>query len=193
MLTSPNKLDWTKLRLYGSSIVWTPEVYQEFDIQLASTTNPSIGRIEWHQLPFEPAQEDKFPQRGGIYILTYNYRCLASLPQEVVLYLGESGNLRTRMKQHLEEAKQSRQARTGLVRKAATYEERMRLLFASLDTPMVRFCTLDLPQDERRDLERGLIGLLDPPFNREHRPKPKGQPMVERFGALVPQPGRPAF
>ena len=193
MLVSPRSLDWKRQPNMGPSIVWHPSVYNNFADPLQSTLQPLMQLPHWETLPFEDAQIEKIPQRSGIYVMVYQYRVLAVANQEVILYLGETEDLRDRVRQHLSTSRQSLQGPIQVAPK--THDERMKLLFRIYTPLSIRYCPLDLPTEERLQLERELIGLFDPPFNVKHRPVPQGRPMLSRPGTIAATTGspRPAF
>ena len=189
MLTSPQPLDWNRLPYISDSIIWTSQTYRQLSERFASNSTPQAGVMDWHQLPFEKVQLEKFPERGGIYIFTYNFRCLEFLDQRMLLYLGEAGNLRARLDRHWRISQLAEASGRPL------HEKRLWTLFTSFNNLLVTYCTLDIPQDERKDLERQMIGVLDPPFNWVHRARPRRQGLVGRPGAISFSAGaaRPAF
>ena len=194
MLTSPQALDWNRLPHIGDRIIWTSEAYGHLRGRFASTSTSQSGVMSWYQLPFEDAQVEKFPQQGGIYIFTFTFYCLEFLEHKMILYLGEAGNLRNRLRQHLQTS-QLTEAQLNQSKRTTPHEKRLWSLFTSFQNLVVNYCTLDIPQDERRVLERQMIGVLDPPFNWQHRARPRGQPLVGRPGAIpyTARPSRPAF
>ena len=193
MLISPQALDWNRLPRIGDRIVWTSETYGHFSRRFASASVPEAGAMDWQELPFEESQLDKIPRRGGIYLFTFTFHCLEFLRQDMILYLGEAGNLQTRVGQHWLTSRAALES--GQSTNPVNHDQTMKLLFASFRNLMVSFCALNIPQDERRALERQMIGVLDPPFNWHHRPRPSGQPMVGRPGPnlLTTRAPQPAF
>ena len=194
MLTSPQPLDWSLQAYIGPSLVWHPRVYDNFEGLPESTSHPEGQQLKWNVLPFEEAQLDKIPQRGGIYIMLHQHEYLATGKQDIILYVGEATNLRERLRQHIEMAQESA-LDSQPHDDPKTHSERLKLLFRLFASLKIQYCTIEFAQDERRQLERQLIGLFDPPFNINHRPTPKGHPMLSRPGALGVVTGteQPAF
>ena len=194
MLTSPQPLDWSLQAYIGPSIVWHPGVYGNFEGRPESTTRPQGQELRWIVLPFEDAQIDKIPQRGGIYMMFHQHKYLASAQQDIVLYIGEATDLRDRLNEHLKMARKSAED-SQPHDDPKTHNDRLKLLFKLFPSLTIHFCILEFSQEERKQLERQLIGLFDPPFNLHHRPAPRGRPMVSRPGALSVVTGReqPAF
>ena len=95
-------------------------------------------------------------------MMLHRYEHLAAVKQDIILYLGEATNLRDRFRQHLATARQSAQE-SQLPSDPKTHTERMKLLFKLFTSLKIQYCTLEFSQEERRQLERQLIGLFDPP------------------------------
>ena len=190
MLTSPQPLDWDVQAHVGYSIVWHPTVYRNFEGQPESTSHPRPNPVDWNRLPFEDAQLDKIPPREGIYMMVHRYEHLAAVQHDIVLYLGEATNLRDRLRQHLVTARQSDQD-SQIPENPSRHSDRMKLLFRLFSSLTIQYCTLEFSQEERRQLERQLIGLFDPPFNLHHRAVPRGRPLLGRPGTMKAVPGRP--
>ena len=53
-------------------------------------------------------------------------------------------------------------------------------MFSSFPNLDVLYRTLSLSEHERKELERNLISLLDPPFNWQHRARPRTKPIIGR-------------
>ena len=194
MLTWPQPLDWDLQPHVGCSIVWHPGVYRNFAGQPESTTSPLSKPLVWNQLPFEDAQLDKIPGRkGGIYMMLHQYEYLGAV-NHIVLYVGEAANLRERMHQHLSAARQAAQD-SQFINDPSRHSDRLKLLFRIFNPLTIQYCTVEFRQEERRHLERQLIGLFDPPFNVHHRAAPRGSPMLSRPRTIPVVAGRqqPAF
>ena len=168
MLTSPQALDWNRLPHISNRIIWTSETYQQLSGRFVSTSAPHAGVMDWRRLPFESSQLDKFPNGGGIYIFTFTFNCLEFFEQEMVLYLGEAESIQNRMRQHWQTS-QGRAPQISASGQRSTHLQRMGFLFSSFQKLKVSYCVLGISADERKELERQMIGVLDPPFNWEHR------------------------
>ena len=194
MLTSTQPLDWARLSYVGSRITWTAATYQHLRSKLAVSSDPTKSGTEWYRLPFEPVQLDKLPTRSGIYAFAYTYLCLGFPEQEIILYVGEAGNLQNRFKGYFRE-REKELGDIGVDNPPKSHEERLRLMFSWYQNLNVLFCTPSIALKQRRELERNLISLLDPPFNWNHRVKPKTRPIIDRLGpiSVTPLPKRAAF
>ena len=190
MLTAPRPLDWTLQSYIDRSVIWHPQVYNGFREAPGFASQLRPQSLHWHTLPFEEAQLDKISQQGGIYVLMRRYECLDSLHQEIILYLGEATSLRARLRKHLDSAREPLKD-SQLLSDFGRHPDRLKLLFELFQPLVIRYCTLDASQEERRELEKQLIGLLDPPFNLKHRPVPRGQPLLGRPGRIPARAGSP--
>ena len=191
MLTSPQPLDWKLQSYIDTSILWHPRVYSNFGGPPEFTSQPHPQPLNWNILPFEEVQLDKIPRREGIYLIIHRYECLDSLQLNLTLYVGEATNLRERLRKHMDTARQS----TNDLKSPTLHRDRLKLLFRLFHSLSIQYCTLKSTQEEREDLEKQLIGLLDPPFNKKHRTVPRGQAILMRPGTIFANPGkpRPAF
>ena len=189
MLTVPQPLDWELQSYMDRSVIWHPRVYKNFSESPEFATHSRSQSLHWYSLPFEEAQLEKFPQREGIYLVIHRYMCLDSLHHDLILYLGEATDLRARVRQHWKTAQQPTD--DSLLRNAGRHADRLKLLFEVFDPLAIQYCTLEASQDERRQLERQLIGLFDPPFNVRHRPTPQGEPLLKLVGRIAAHPGTP--
>ena len=194
MTTSPLPIDWSLLQHIGSRITWTATTYQHFGTNLAVSPSPTPPESGWYRLPFEPVQLDKLPERQGLYAFVYTYLCLGFPEQQIVLYLGETENLRNRLGNYNIQI-QKRTGKAKIDNLANTREERLDLMFSQFHDLELLYCTLELTKWERKHLERNLIRLLDPPFNWHHRAIPKIPPIIGRPGGISTRTGqrRPAF
>ncbi len=190
MATQPQPLDWTRLNHIGTRITWEAQTYQHFKDQVKTSPAYSASGLDWVCLPFESAHMDKLPVAGGIYAFSYTYGCLGFPEQKIIMYVGETENLRSRLNEYMgiyigisegipEDDPAARPNRRN---------DRLRHLFSTFEKLEMLYCTLNLTEDERCDLERNLINLLDPPFNWAHRPKPKRAPTIGRPGTILTNP-----
>ena len=110
------------------------------------------------------------------------------------MYVGEAENLRARLGNHIETAQGTRR-NTSRDRSLRTHKDRLSHLFSTFEHLTMRYCAMNLPEDERLELERNLISLLDPPFNWQHRPRLTLAPTVGRPGSIPTKPreATPAF
>ena len=189
MLTLPPALDWPRQQFIGIRVIWDATIYRTYNDPPVMHPSPPPIDTEWHGLPFGEGQVDKFPQRSGLYAFTYKYSCLGFPEQDMVMYIGEAGNLRTRLKQHFETSQKGPPA-TSLERPLRGSDERLRHLFSTFEGLIVRYRVINATPKERRALERALISLLDPPFNWQHRPKPTGVPAVGPTGPIPVKEGK---
>lgn len=192
MQHQPLTLDWQRLRYVGSTIRWDASIYQHFSMTHVPSLKPKqIGQL-WHRLPFESIQLDKFPIRAGIYALAYTYNCLSFPAQEIILYIGQASNLRKRLCRYL------RDFRHPIMQdhsRPSTRKERLNFMFSTFNPLHVYYCTLEGSEQERIELERNLVGLLDPLFNWQHKPRPMAGPIIGRPGKVSVATGlrQPAF
>ena len=194
METKPQALDWTRLNHTGTRIVWEAATYRHFKDPSSDGSSPPTSSRAWVSLPFEKAHVDKLPEGGGIYAFAYTYRCLGFPEQEIIMYVGEAENLRARLGQHIGTIQGTRR-NTSTAPSLGTHTGRLRHLFLTFENLTINYCAMNLPEDERLELERNLISLLDPPFNWKHRPRPKLAPTVGRPGSILTNPRKatPAF
>lgn len=194
METKPQALDWKRLNHIGTGIVWEAATYRHFKDPLTAGSAPAASGREWVSLPFEKSQVDKLPQGGGIYALAYIYKCLGFPEQEIIMYVGEAENLRSRLGNHIDTAQGTRR-NTSKDRSLRTHKDRLSHLFLTFEHLTMRYCAMNLREDQRLELERNLISLLDPPFNWKHRPRPTLAPTIGRPGSILTKPGdaTPAF
>lgn len=194
MMTQPIPVDWTRIDQIGTRIVWENAAYQHFKDGPEVNPAPTTGGAAWIRLPFEPVHVDKLPELGGLYAFSYTYRCLGFLEQEIIMYVGEAENLRTRLNQYMGIANGISGGNSPATR-PRTRIERIRHLFSTFQDLAMLYRTLNLTQDERRALERNLINLLDPPYNWQHRPSLRARPTIGRPGTILATSGdaTPAF
>ena len=188
MLTLPQALDWKRQSYIRLRVTWEAATYRHYQDQLIITPELGAGENEWFSLPFADGQLDKFPTRGGFYAFTYKYACLGFPEQDIVLYIGETNNLRERLGNHMGKRQEASQGITP-VRPLPAHTDRLKYLFSTFEPLTVRFCPIKLNQKERRELERILISLLDPPFNLKHRPTPVGEPIVGKLYTIQVKEG----
>ena len=177
MFTLPPALDWSRQQFIRMTVVWDATIYRGYKNPPTINPSPPPQDEKWHSLAFDKTQLDKFPKRGGIYAFIYRYSCLGFPEQGVVLYVGEAGNLYNRFKGHF---RTSEKGALGISpeRPLPDHEERLKYLFSTFEGLTVRYRVIDATQKERREFERTLINLLDPPFNWKNRPKPTENPVV---------------
>ena len=194
MLIKNQPLDWKRLQHIGTSITWEADTYNHFKAKPDDSQNPTATEMEWHSLPFEEVQLDKFPERPGVYAFTFKYLCLGFPEREIILYVGEAENLRSRLEQHVKLAKVELQ-NINQIRPVKTHTKRLKYLFSTFEGLAVRYCAVNATEEERMNLEKDLIGLLDPPFNWLHRPRPTREPTIGRPGTILinPAAATPAF
>ncbi len=195
MLRLPQPLDWNRLRHLSTQITWQADTYQYFERDPIRTGEITEPGTEWESLPFDESQLGKFPERGGFYAFSFTYACLGFPKQEIILYVGEAANLRNRLSQHFETAKTKPKALAN-ADQLTDHTSRLAHLFTTFQQLTVRYCAITLPQEERRDLERNLISLLDPPYNLRSRAKPARVPVIEPPSGLIAttaKAAKPAF
>ena len=190
MLIAPQPLDWDSQAHIGATTVWYPGVYDRFQGAPAFSSQSSPQALHWEQLPFEEAQLDKIPEQSGLYLIFRGFDCLGLTDREYILYIGESGNLRARLKRHLDSARDIPDGH--YVPNPSRHSDRMRSMFALFESLTLYFCPVNCTADERKELEKQLIGLLDPPFNWRHRPRPKHNPLIRRPGTIPVQASSPS-
>ena len=179
MLKLPQALDWKRLSFIGNRVTWEAKTYERYRDQPVVQPDQAASGTTWNCLPFEAVQIDKFPTRGGMYAFTYTISCLGFPEQDVVMYVGEAQNLRNRLDRHLKTSREGSE-NTNSIRTLDRDVDRLRYLFSTFKGLTVHYCPMDLTQKDRRELERNLISLLDPPFNVIHKPAPRGEPIVRR-------------
>ena len=193
MAIQQQPLDWARLNHIGTRITWEDATYQHFKDQASTNTAPAASGMGWIYLPFESVHLDKLPELSGIYAFSYTYRCLGFPEQQIIMYVGETGNLRDRLKQHMGTAEGTHEGNQAA--RPDPHADRLRYLFSTFQNLTMIYHTLNVTQDERWDLERNLINLLDPPFNWKHRPRPGTAPTIGRPGKILtnPRAAAPAF
>ena len=189
MTTLPLALNWKRLPHVGTKITWTAETYQHLSAPPSKANEP-----KWRSLPFEPIQMDKLPARSGFYAFVYIYHCLGFPKQEIIMYVGESSNLRKRFKEY-EKLAEGEPEGGDPSNPSENRRERLKYLFATFKNLTVRYCTTKVSQEERRETEQDLISLLDPPFNWKHRATPTQAPIIGRPGSILvkTKDAEPAF
>ena len=195
MLELPQPLDWNRLRHLSLQIMWQADTYKHFEKDPVDREKVAEPGTEWQSLPFEEIQLDKFPARGGLYAFSFSYACLGFPEQEIIMYVGEAANLRSRLSQHFETARTVPQPLES-ADQLTDHASRLAHLFTTFKGLMVRYCAVTLSPSERRDFERNLISLLDPPYNRKSRARPGLRPVIEPPSGLIPttaKPAKPAF
>ena len=164
-------LNWNRAPHVSARITWTAEVYEHLSGECPAIEPP------WRSLPFEVVHLDKLPPRSGLYAITYAYQCLGFPKQEIIMYVGEADNLQSRFSEYksIASANPIRKAQQA---KPQNRRLRLRYLFTKFDKLSVQYCTTEASQEERKNAERELISLLDPPFNWRHRPNPITEPTI---------------
>ena len=183
MSTQPLPLDWKVQPHISSRIMWDASVYRHFKASGSVSLSPTPSDPPWYCLRFEPNERDKFPERDGIYAFTYTHKSLGFPTQEIVLYIGEAENLRKRFRTYFDALE------NGVISSndpPNTYPGRIGFMVSTFRNLYVRYRTLDGDKPLRKQLERNLIGLLDPPFNWMHRARPKMAPIFGRPGSTIP-------
>ena len=149
-------IDLNRARHVSARITWAAEVYQHY-----IGGHPAI-EPPWRCLPFDIPQLDKLPPRSGLYAITYKYQCLGFTEQEIVMYIGEADNLQSRFVNEYKAIATSNPVENTQSANPKRRQDRLQHLFTKFDNLLVHYCTTEASQEERRSVERELIGLLDP-------------------------------
>ena len=188
---TPGSLAWRSQAFLDRSTIWIETVYQHFQ------TRPQVGpprrsiSPRWHKLPFDDTQVVKIPKSSGLYMFLSEHEIWSTFCFTAVLYVGETRSLRRRFNQYLE--KKSRVVKQSIpsIISPAEEERGISALFAYYSRLTFCFCEVDVYENDRKELERQLIGVFDPPINSYSRPNPRGPALTPLRRVLTARLGSP--
>lgn len=111
--------------------------------------------LDWVDHPFEDGEVDNIPSSPGVYAFLVQPRLAGGLDVSYLLYIGESGNLKRRFRDYLDEV-EDQNARPRIV------------IYLNRYLRYLRFCCATLPSNvSTTDIEDELLAAFIPPLNKK--------------------------
>ncbi len=176
-IISPTALDWRNQAYVQQRYVWVESTYEAVSGSLEFDVSRGPIQLCWHQVPVERPQIDKVSTLAGAYCLLIEPSLLSSFTYPLVLYVGETGNIRIRFRSYVERREKTLASKASYVPGTEHYDP---ILFRRYPSLQFRYCEFDCSTVERRLIETQLIGVLDPPFNGQKKPRPIGNPLIPK-------------
>lgn len=189
---TPGSLEWRSQAFLDRSTVWIDNVYRHFETNLQVGPPRRLISLSWHKLPFDDTQVVKIPKSSGLYMFLSEHRIWSAFSFTVVLYVGETSSLQRRFNQYLnEEIRVERQRVPSRISDLPEEERVISALFTYYSRLTFCFCEVDADNNDRKELERQLIGVFDPPINSYSRPNPRGPALTPHRRGLTARLGSP--